>query len=116
MFKQVIVVRKDIRMSPGKLAVQVAHASLEAFLKAQKTHPEWCELWLREGQKKVVLEIPSKEALLALYESLKPSLPAALVIDAGRTELEPGTITCLGIGPAPEPEIDRFTGRLKLIG
>ncbi len=116
MFKQVIVVRKDLKMSPGKLAVQVAHASIESFLKAQRTNPDWCDLWLREGQKKVVVEVPNKDALLMLYEDVKKVLPAALVVDAGRTELEPGTLTCFGIGPVPEPEVDRYTGRLKLLG
>ncbi len=115
MYKQVIVVREDLNMSPGKLAAQVAHAAVSAFLEAQKKAPDWAKSWLLEGQKKVVLKIKDKEALLALYESIKSDFPSALVVDAGRTELEPGTITCLGIGPAPELELDRYTGKLPLL-
>ena len=114
MFKQVIVVRTDIKMGKGKLAAQVAHASLGSFLNCKKK--EWKKKWLLTGAKKVVLKVNSKDELLKIYKLVKINkLPCYLVVDAGKTQLEPGTITCLGIGPAPEKEIDKITGHLKLL-
>lgn len=111
MFKQAIIVRKDLKLSKGKLAVQVAHAAL---LAAEKS--PWKEEWQEEGQKKIVLWCNDLKELLSLYgEAKKMHLPCALISDAGLTEVEPGTKTCLGIGPAPEENIDKLTGNLKLI-
>ena len=111
MYKQVIVVRKDLKMSPGKVAAQVAHASVESWKKADKKIKE---AWEKEGAKKVVLEVQSEEELLELKRKSK-NLPTALIRDAGVTEVPPGTVTCLGIGPASEEEIDKLTGHLKLL-
>ncbi len=113
--KQVIVVRTDIRMGKGKIAAQVAHASLEAYKKALKERPEWVRAWEAEGAKKVVLKVSSEADLLALYERAKREVPAALIRDAGYTQVEPGTITCAGFGPAPDEIMDRLFGHLKLL-
>ena len=111
MYKQVIVVRKDLDMSPGKTAAQVAHASLSACKNADK---KVREAWEKEGAKKVVLQVKGERELLELKEKTK-KLPTALIKDAGMTELAPGTLTCIGIGPAKEEEIDKITGSLKLL-
>ncbi len=115
MYKQVIVVRQDIDMSPGKLAAQVAHAAVSAYIEAEKKKPDWARFWILEGQKKVVVMVKNKEALMEIYNMAKQTFPTSIIIDAGRTELEPGTHTCVGIGPAPEVEVDRITGRLPLL-
>jgi PTH2 family peptidyl-tRNA hydrolase len=41
-------------------------------------------------------------------------LPHALIIDRGLTQIPEGTVTCLGIGPAPAGMVDRLTGNLQL--
>ena len=46
-----------------------------------------------------------EEELLSLYERMKREIPCALIRDAGKTQLEPGTITCFGAGPADEAKI-----------
>lgn len=115
-YKQAIVVRQDLKMSKGKTAAQVAHASVSSYLCAARVRPRWAEAWLEEGQKKVVLKAQSLGDVIELKERAdRERIPSALIQDAGLTELEPGTVTCLGIGPAPSEDIDRITGKLKLL-
>ncbi len=116
-FKQVIAVRTDIRMSKGKLAAQVAHAAVEAVLYAlEHGLEEWVRIWRTQGAKKVVVKGGGEEELINLYErARREGLPASLVRDAGRTELAPGTLTAVAIGPAPSRLVDRITGHLKLL-
>lgn len=111
--KQVILVRKDLKLPKGKLAVQVAHASVDAV---GKTDKRVLDKWKHSGAKKVVLEV-SDEKEIFRFESLArdAGLKTAVIRDAGRTVLEPGTLTCLGIGPDLESRIDRITGNLKMM-
>ncbi|MCX8185661.1 MAG: peptidyl-tRNA hydrolase Pth2 [Sulfolobales archaeon] len=115
-FKQVIIVRKDLRMSKGKLAAQVAHAAVDSVLKVLRTKPEWVYLWVEQGQKKVVLACASESDLLRAYEEFsKLGLPTSLIYDAGRTELPPNTLTTLGVGPAPSNILDKVSKGFKLL-
>lgn len=114
-YKLVIVVRDDLKMSGGKLAVQVAHAAVSCAVQAKARKPDWFSSWFREGQRKVVVKVKTLEDLLALKErAARAGIPSELVTDAGLTELPPSTTTCLGIGPAPESQIDPITGALPL--
>jgi len=114
-FKQVIILRADLKMSPGKAAAQASHAAVSAAEKARRNHPSWWKEWFESGQRKVVLKTSSKDELLNLEKKAKDlGLPTALISDMGLTELEPGTITALGIGPAPSNLIDKVTGSLPL--
>jgi PTH2 family peptidyl-tRNA hydrolase len=115
--KQVIVVRSDLKMGKGKVAAQVAHAALGAAEVARRKHPSWYDSWWEEGQAKVVVKTDGgEEALEDLQKQARSlGLPVSLIQDRGLTQLEPGTTTCLGIGPGPAGEIDKVTGRLKLL-
>jgi PTH2 family peptidyl-tRNA hydrolase len=112
-FKQVILVRQDLKLPKGKLAVQTAHASVDCIF---KTNKEITKKWKAEGAKKVILKVKDKKELLKYKkEAEKNNLKTALIKDAGKTVLEPGTVTCLGIGPDKEEEIDKVTGKLKMV-
>jgi len=110
--KQAIVARADLGMGEGKLAAQVAHASLMAFEDADRTVQSE---WKGSGQKKVVLKVNGESALFELAdEAEREGLPHAVVRDAGHTQLEPGTASALAVGPARDDLIDRVTGDLSL--
>jgi PTH2 family peptidyl-tRNA hydrolase len=114
-YKLVIVIRDDLKMTPGKLAAQVAHAAVSCALEAKAKKAKWFSEWYREGQRKVVLRAADVEELRSLKELAgRAGLPVALISDAGLTELPPNTTTCLGIGPAPQNLIDPITGSLPL--
>jgi len=109
--KQVIAVRGDLKLGKGKTAAQVAHASVSAADKSP-----WKREWISGGQKKTVVKCSGEKELLELMkEAGRLGLPLSLVEDAGLTQIPPGTKTCLGIGPAPEEQVDKVTGKLKLL-
>jgi PTH2 family peptidyl-tRNA hydrolase len=111
--KQAIIIRTDLKMGKGKMIAQACHASLNSFFDSDK---KTIEKWISEGMKKIVLKVSSEKDLRRLYELAKRErLPSELINDAGLTQLEPGTVTALGIGPAPDEKIDKITGNLKLL-
>lgn len=114
-YKLVVAVREDLGLSSGKMAAQVAHAAVSCALQSRKASKKWFSLWLTEGQKKVVVRARDLEELHELHRKCRSlKIVAALIDDAGMTELPPGTTTCLGMGPAPNHTIDSVTGHLKL--
>jgi peptidyl-tRNA hydrolase, PTH2 family len=114
--KQAIVVRSDLGMGKGKVAAQVAHASLSAAEASRERREEWYDDWKEEGQAKIVLKVASEADLKDVFlKAKRAGLPASLVEDRGLTQVEPGTATCVGIGPAPDADIDEITGKLKLL-
>ncbi len=112
-YKQVIVVREDLKLSRGKLAVQVAHAAIIGYERADKSI---VEAWKMQGQKKIVLKVPNLDKLMEVKEKAeKLGLPTGVVVDAGLTEVPPGTITAVVIGPEEAKKIDKVTGSLPLL-
>jgi PTH2 family peptidyl-tRNA hydrolase len=111
--KQVLVIRNDLKLPKGKLAAQAAHAAVEA---AHKADASKYQKWRLDGQKKVVVKVDSEKELYMLLQQAKDQgIANALISDAGKTCIAPGTITCLGIGPDSEDVIDELTENLKLL-
>lgn len=106
--------RADLGMSPGKLAAQAAHAAVRTVA---VTPTDMLDTWERNGCTKVVLEVWDEETLIKLYKlAVAAYLPAVIIADEGRTEVKPGSLTALGIGPAPIADINAITGMLNLYG
>jgi peptidyl-tRNA hydrolase len=111
--KQVIVVNAALGLPPGKMAAQVAHAAVGALLNAQRQ----AQLdWLQQGMPKVVVQCGSEDELNAILAKAEAAgLPALMIRDAGKTVVQAGTATCVGIGPDLAERIDPITGALALV-
>jgi peptidyl-tRNA hydrolase, PTH2 family len=115
-FKQVIIVRRDISMGTGKIAAQVAHAAVMGAENVKSSRREWFKAWFAAGQAKVVVKVKNIEELMAVRKRAEELyLPVVQVQDSGLTQIPSGTITCVGIGPAPSNLVDKVTLELKLL-
>ncbi len=122
--KQIIVIRKDLKMRRGKEITQGAHASM-GFLTSQ-LRPAQNKItvlltveeqeWLATGTTKITVQVSSEEELLALQKLAHgKGVKTYLVQDAGRTEFDGvPTYTALAIGPAKEEDLDPITKQLPL--
>lgn len=114
--KMVLVVRSDLNMGRGKIASQCSHAAIQCYVKGTEIQKPIMWSWFLHGQPKVVLKAASESELLSLHEKAKSlKLVCCIIHDAGRTQLEPGTATVLGIGPGLVNKIDCVTSHLKLL-
>ena len=114
--KLVCVVNQSLKMGKGKIAAQVGHASVGAFLGAGPTHPGHVEAWLASGQKKICVKVPDEAAFDRLIAEAKAlNVPFHLVRDAGHTQIPAGSKTVLALGPYESETLDRLTGELKLL-
>jgi PTH2 family peptidyl-tRNA hydrolase len=115
-FKQVIVVRKDLRMGTGKIAAQVGHAAVLGVEQSRKSNKLWLKSWFNDGQPKIVVKVSSLEELIQVQSHAEElRIPAVVVQDRGLTQIPSGTVTCVCIGPAPSYIIDKVTSELKLL-
>jgi PTH2 family peptidyl-tRNA hydrolase len=124
MIKQVIVVRKDLKMRRGKEIAQGAHASIAFLTRRLQNKSKYSELcltrqeldWINGIFTKVCLKVNSEEELLEVERKAKEAgLECHLVTDAGLTEFNGvPTKTCLAIGPDESEKIDLITGDLEL--
>ena len=114
--KQAIIVRNDLKMGKGKIAVQVAHASLSSAEIVKKHDHNIFKKWTLNGQAKIALKVQSLEELLEIYNlTKKKNIHCYLVQDKGLTQIEEGTVTCLGIGPTLTKDMNEITKELKLL-
>src|SRR3989344_7030376 len=110
--KQAILIRQDLNLPKGKLASQCSHAAVECTLKSDKNK---VKDWHNQGMAKIVLKVKDLKELKFFNQFAKDAgLITALITDAGKTTIEPGTITCLGIGPDSDEKIDNIVKELKL--
>lgn len=123
--KQVIVVRKDLNMRKGKLAAQVAHASMAVVFNYLKRNargwyalypPKAMEEWIEGRFTKIVVSCESEKELFDLKRKAdEAGVPNALIQDAGLTEFKEPTYTALGVGPDEVEKVNQITGDLPLL-
>lgn len=112
-YKQAILVRADLKLPKGKMSAQAAHASVEAVLKSSK---DLIKLWRDEGMAKIVLKVADEKELYKFVQIAKDDgLVTAVITDAGKTVIAPGTVTCAAIGPDKEELVDSIVKDLKLM-
>lgn len=126
--KQIIVIRKDLKMRRGKEIAQGSHASM-AFLTKQfknldkmsyygsKIEPTKAQKhWLQSGTRKITCYVESLEELLELDKKAKMlGVESNIITDSGHTEFNGvPTITCLALGPDFDENLDPITRELKL--
>lgn len=121
--KLVLVVRTDLGMTKGKIAAQCGHATLgcyKALLHASQNGGLEARTLLRRwengGQAKIAVQVKSQDEIMALRAAARAAgVTAEVVADAGRTQIAAGSLTVLGVGPAPKSIVDKITGHLKLL-
>ena len=112
--KQVIVIRKDLKMRRGKEAVQCCHASMKVTLD-NLNHPDVKE-WLAGIFTKIVVSVDSEDELFEIYRNAKDAgLICSLIKDAGLTEFDGvPTYTAVAVGPSTNEKVNAITGHLSL--
>jgi PTH2 family peptidyl-tRNA hydrolase len=117
--KQVIVIRKDLKVRKGKMIAQGAHASLMAYLNALSDRDNFIKTyeWLQKhNQTKIVVGVETEADLQAVYRRAQENgVSCSLVLDAGKTEFAEPTYTACAVGPAENDIVDLITGHLKLL-
>ncbi|KAF4527146.1 hypothetical protein B566_EDAN007215 [Ephemera danica] len=115
-YKMVLVVRTDLKMGKGKIAAQCSHAAVAAYKQARRWHPAALEEWENSGQAKITLKVSNEKELRALADTGRSKgIGVSLIRDAGRTQIEAGTTTVMGLGPGPSKMLDEVTGHLSLL-
>jgi len=133
--KQVIAVRRDLKMKHGKMAAQVAHAAMSFLTRegsirwngdfldhfvndddAIDKHRGAIRDWLENSFTKVVLGVDSEEELHELEaKATEAGVMAHLVVDNGKTVFHgESTATCLALGPDWNEALDELVEHLKL--
>ncbi|TIB79818.1 PTH2-domain-containing protein [Wallemia mellicola] len=140
--KLVLVVRTDLGMTKGKIAAQCSHATLACYKALQQSNPTVCTLFASDAfttsslgayrvksylylihslislsrQAKITVHAKSEEELLILQAQAQSlNVCARSIQDAGRTQIEAGSTTVLGIGPAPVDLVNMVTSNQKLL-
>lgn len=138
--RQVIIARKDLNMSPGKLAAQVAHASMAYFTRwlADKSDLDghidaWfpeniLKEWIQGIFTKTICEAKNRNQLMKAVTianelGLKEGVDYFLIKDNCLTELEPEeidengigrTLTCIGFRPLDDETAWKISKKFQL--
>ena len=114
-YKLALLVRTDLGMSKGKIVAQTAHAMVEAVIKGYTSSQIFLK-WRDEGETIIALKVKNHKTLMTIMEIAgRKNVMAGYIVDAGKTEVAPGTITVGFVGPDTEEKINKLTGQLKCL-
>jgi peptidyl-tRNA hydrolase, PTH2 family len=117
--KLMLIVRTDLGMTKGKIAAQCGHATLAVYKTLSggggAARQALLRRWENGGQPKIAVKCDSEEDLLLLQgQAISLGLVARVIRDAGRTQIQAGSATVLGV-LGPKSVVDNVTGVLKLL-
>lgn len=112
---------KGEKIRTGKIIAQACHAALGFVWENLKdgkisfTLSSAQKAWVQGGQTKIAVKVSGEKELMEIFQAAKKAgLTVELITDAGRTEFDGPTKTCLAIGPNYAEEINKVTGQLGL--
>lgn len=119
MYKMYVVVSKEsvakMKGSRGKMLAQAGHAIQVADWDSERRFPELRQKYkASEHIRKIVLCVDTDREMLELAENYRDKCGVAVIRDAGFTVLKERTLTCVGIGPIHQDDVDSDLKNLKL--
>jgi PTH2 family peptidyl-tRNA hydrolase len=115
-YKQIILIRKDLGMTCGKMIAQGSHASHNAARQVEHLFPMVYQSWFDQGYPKIVLRVNSEKELMGFWEDcVADKIPCAYIVDRGSTQVPNGSVTACALGPWRSDILDKMTGDLKLL-
>ena len=112
----IFCVRQDLKMGAGKMCSQCGHAAIGLYKQAIIKYQKELKEWEKNGCAKIALKVHSENELLRIEKEARDiGLNTFIFTDIGRTQVEPNTITVMGIGPASSQELKPIIGYLKLL-
>ena len=114
--KVILCVNDGLKMGPGKIAAQCAHAAIGLDHVQRKGGAQRAFISWKAEQRIIVLKLGDENEMDNISELAQSlNIPTYIVHDAGYTEVIAGSRTVLAIGPANSSVIDKITGHLKLL-
>ncbi|XAG97526.1 hypothetical protein YTXLTZUM_CDS0102 [Enterococcus phage VRE9_3] len=125
-----ILVNKELNMSVGKIAGQVAHVqtvidnkifelvlseeileedSMGSFAKEKELTNNYYDWFYSGSQTKIILRAKEKDLLKAI------DMGAVYIRDNGLTEIPSGSLTAVGFFPQPKDNLVDFTKKFQLL-
>lgn len=116
MHKVYLVMRTDLQMRRGKEIAQAAHATQYLMQMPLESRNHMHQEWLEDGHARIAVGMSTLQGLNDLLDHAdRCDIPHAFVLDEGRTDVPPDTITCAAIGPVTISEAAELgLDRLKL--
>ncbi len=98
------------------MVAQGAHAAVACYTASKEQNNPALSRWENGGCAKIALQTKSEDEIMELYAmALSLGVVAQTIHDAGRTQIAAGSLTVLGVGPAPKSVVDQITGGLRLM-